>query len=112
MSLGEQTSPRILPKYQVSEEGQIGGAQASAQSCEAREANFVLFYRRPFEHDAIWIGTIAGLVGRPPTIRTGKATDITLALGDGISQPPEETLRFLRLSAVTARRHGGGSGCT
>jgi len=66
-----------------------------------------LFYSHPFEHDALRIGTIAGLVGWPPTVRTGKAHDVTLALGDGIGEPLEKTLRLLRLTAEITRRRGG-----
>jgi hypothetical protein len=36
LSREEQNSPRVLPKYQVAEDGQIGGAQALNNSCEAR----------------------------------------------------------------------------
>jgi hypothetical protein len=31
-----QNSTKALPKYQVAEDGQIGGAQASDNTCEAR----------------------------------------------------------------------------
>ena len=71
----------------------------------------MLFYRRPFEHHAPRIGTIAGLAGRPPAVRTGKAHDVTLPLGHGIGEPLKEALRLLGLTAEIARRRRGGS-CT
>lgn len=73
-------------------------------------ANFVLFDRHSFEHDALRIGAIAGLVGRPPTVRTGKAHDVTLPLGHGIGEPLKEALRLLGLTAEITRRRGGGCG--
>ena len=74
---------------------------------------FRLFYGRPLEHHTLWIGTIAGLARRPPAVRTGKAHDVTLALGDGIAEPPEETLRLFRFScSLVLARNGRGGGST
>ena len=60
------------------------------------EAIFVLLYRRPLTHQAIRFDALAGLVGRPETVRTGKLADMTLALGHGIRKPVEKALRFIR----------------
>ena len=70
----------------------------------------MLFNRHPFEHHALRVGAVAGLAGRPPTVRTGESDDITLALSDAISEALEEALRLIRLIAHGARRRGGSRG--
>lgn len=56
VSLGEQNFPRLLPKFQVAEVGQIGGAKASDQSCEAQGQILSYFMVVP------WITTPFGSV--------------------------------------------------
>ena len=72
------------------------------------EAIFVLLYRRPFTHQAVRFDALAGLVGRPQTVRTGKLADMTLALSHGIRQPVKKALRFLRSIAERSCRSSAG----